>query len=114
MGATDYKTIDYKSWEEFQRSGLFWAANRFLHLFGWAIVITVNANNEVIKAMPARVAFRGFVREIEDEGFDKLHSYLEQQIPEIASQTRREFELDRAADEKKAQERPKGYQIGQG
>lgn len=72
--------LERKTWEEFRDSKLLWWANRTLHLFGWAIVLEVEANGEVITAYPARVKFRGFSEQTETEGFAGLTAYLKANV----------------------------------
>lgn len=57
--------VDRREWAEFKRHGLLWLANRTLHLFGWAIVFTVEANGAITEVYPARVKWRGFDDESE-------------------------------------------------
>lgn len=68
--------VERKSWDEFRESGLLWLANRALHVFGWAIVVVVDEDNKPVEAYPARVKFRGFDPESEDEGFRKIAQYM--------------------------------------
>jgi hypothetical protein len=65
-----------KTWKEFKKSKLLWWVNRSLHLFGWAIVLVENDDGGIIDCFPARVSFRGFTEDIEDEGFTVLTKYL--------------------------------------
>ena len=61
--------ITEKSWKEFKDSGLLWFINKTLHVFGWAIVMEMNKEtNEIVRAYPARVKFRGFSEENNTEG----------------------------------------------
>lgn len=68
--------VDRISWEEFRESGMLWLVNRSLHLFGLAIVLTVdrNAEDRVVDAFPARVPFLGFGRADEEAGFAKVRA----------------------------------------
>ena len=72
----DDKSIKRKTWKEFQDNGLLWWINRILHTFGWAIVILIDENNQIIDSFPARVKFRGFLGEDEEEGFIKISNYM--------------------------------------
>lgn len=63
------------SWKEFRETGLFQFANSVLHVFGMAIVISVK-DGEVVDVYPARVAFRGFTNEDNDEMHVKIADYL--------------------------------------
>ena len=68
--------IDKRSWQEFRDAGLIWWVNRVLHLFGWAIVLELNADGSISGAYPARCKFRGFDTTTESEGFEKLTRHL--------------------------------------
>lgn len=65
-----------KSWKEFRDSGLLWWINMILHTFGWAIVIVVDDNGEIINAYPSRVVFRGFDEQSNTEGYKKVSEYI--------------------------------------
>lgn len=79
--------IEEKSWKEFRESGLLWFINRTLHLFGWAIVLEFE-DDEIIRAYPARVKFRGFSEDIESDGYTKVSEYLENNIEEINKESK--------------------------
>jgi hypothetical protein len=68
--------VERKTWEEFRHAGLLWWVNRILHLFGWAIVVEVEAGGKVTDAYPARVKFRGFDETSESAGFTALTSHF--------------------------------------
>ncbi len=68
--------VEKKTWAEFRSAGLLWWVNRSLHLFGWAICVTVESNGSISETYPARVKFRGFDGESESEGFAKVTQYL--------------------------------------
>jgi len=74
---SDKKMITEKTWEEFQSIGLLWFVNRLLHLFGWAIVFSIDIESrKILQVFPARVRFRGFHDKDETEGFHNLTNYL--------------------------------------
>ena len=77
-----------------------WWTNRFLHLFGWAIVCQVNDENEVIACFPARVGFRGFSPEVEEKGFVGLTQYLADNHKELLNEVLPEPEDDPKPDER--------------
>lgn len=64
--------IEKKTWNEFRDIGLLWFINTILHAFGWAIVYDLD--NDL--AYPAKVKFRGFSGEINDEGYKKIAQYF--------------------------------------
>jgi len=75
--------VDKKSWEEFRASGLLWWINTSLHLFGWAIVVELEADR-IVDAYPARVKFRGFDAQSTEQGYITLTDYLKKNIAELA------------------------------
>lgn len=76
--------INKKMWEEFQNSGLLWWINRILHTFGWAIVFAYNdVTDELESVYPARVKFRGFSKDAEKAGFQKISKYMEENSEEL-------------------------------
>lgn len=84
------KWVEKKSWDEFRRTGLFMFINTILHVFGWALVVDVDYDKEtktetsdVKSCYPARVKFRGFAEEDQDEMHKKLAGYLKDNAPEL-------------------------------
>ena len=81
--------INKKEWEEFRASGLLWFINSILHLFGWAIVVEIEVDDEgkptdkIIKAYPAKVKFRGFDLKSNDEGYEKVTKHLSKNMSEL-------------------------------
>jgi hypothetical protein len=65
-----------KTWKEFRECKLLWWVNRSLHLFGWAIVIVQEEDGTISDCYPARVQYRGFSEDAEDEGFTVLTQHL--------------------------------------
>ncbi len=74
--------VTEKSWKEFRECGLLWFVNTILHMFGWAICLDFK-NEEVIKAFPARVKYRGFDNENNTQGYIKVSKYLQENIDEL-------------------------------
>ena len=76
--------VKKKSWEEFRKSGLLWFINTTLHLFGWAIVFDYRVFDkekdigDLIGVYPARVKFRGFDNESNDDGYLKVTKYMKE------------------------------------
>jgi hypothetical protein len=71
--------IDRRPWSEFRDSGLLWWVNRGLHLFGWALVYAWedgSGEGEPDIVYPARVPYKGFGREQEEAGFERLEAHL--------------------------------------
>jgi len=75
--------IEEKTWEEFTDAKLFWWVNRSLHLLGWALVKDVAEDGTVLRVFPARCKFRGFNREIEEDGFIGLTKHIAETMPEL-------------------------------
>lgn len=68
--------INQKDWEEFRETGLLWFINSTLHVFGWAIVITVNDDGQAVNAYPVRTKFRGFSEKHNNDGYRKVSRYM--------------------------------------
>lgn len=80
--------VDKRNWKEFRESGLFWWINSLLHMFGWAIVVSLDDNGEIIEIYPARVKFRGFDEKSNTEGYQKVSKFLLDNIQEIEKESR--------------------------
>lgn len=80
--------IEKKAWSEFRSSGMLWFVNTILHVFGWAIVLDIDDNEEVVGCSPARVKFRGFSEEVNTKGYIALSEYLKQNIDDIAKEAK--------------------------
>lgn len=87
----DIKWVERKSWDEFRKTGLFMFVNTILHAFGWALCVNVeNANTEnekVIDCFPARVKFRGFSEDDQDEMHKKIGEYLANNSQQLKEDT---------------------------
>jgi len=70
--------IERRTWEEFRENGLLWWVNRALHVFGWAIIVVVDneEEEEVSDIYPARVPYRGFPEKREEAGFRHLSAWM--------------------------------------
>lgn len=79
--------VNKKSWNEFRSSGMLWWINMILHTFGWAIVVNIEDNGEVVDCYPARVKFRGFAEKSNTDGYIKVSNYLEDNIKEIREES---------------------------
>ena len=78
------RMIEKRTWEEFRAAGLLWWANRILHVFGWAIVVEVDAGDGSISdAYPSRCKFRGFGEQAEGEGHEALSRYIAENAPDL-------------------------------
>lgn len=75
--------IKEMSLKEFRDSGLLWYINQQLHLFGVALTVEINDNNEPIRLYPAKCKFRGFSEEVNTRGYKKVTKYLNQHSEEL-------------------------------
>jgi hypothetical protein len=78
--------VSKKTWEEFRETGLLFYINQILHVFGWAIVVNVDDNGNIINAYPARVKFRGFSTDVVDKGYTQVTQYLKANVDELLSE----------------------------
>ena len=60
--------IDKKSWQEFRDSGFLSFTNTILHLFGWAIVLELDDDQNIVDVYPARIKFKRFSRNVRTSG----------------------------------------------
>ena len=67
---------------------MLWFVNTILHAFGWAIVVELNDNGDIISCFPARVKFRGFDVKTNTRGYIALSEYLEQNIGSIVEEAK--------------------------
>jgi 4-alpha-glucanotransferase len=75
--------VTKKTWKEFRENGFLWWINMILHTFGWAIVIDIDDNGEIIDAYPARVKFRGFDEKNNTEGYIKVSQYMKENVSDL-------------------------------
>jgi hypothetical protein len=80
--------IDKKAWSEFRSSGMLWFINTILHAFGWAIVLDIDDNEEVVGCSPAGVKFRGFSEDVNTKGYIALSEYLQKNINDITDEAK--------------------------
>ncbi len=80
--------IDKRTWSEFRNSGMLWFVNMILHTFGWAIVLDIYDNDEVVGCFPARVKFRGFSEDVNTKGYIALSEYLQKNINNITDEAK--------------------------
>ena len=55
------------TWEAFINSRMLWFVNRLLHVFGWAIVVAYDENDQFVEAYPARTKVLGFPETVDFE-----------------------------------------------
>lgn len=68
--------LETGSWDDFRACGLLWFVNRTLHVFGWALVCSIDDSGRTIHAYPARVSYRGFNEDVDAEGYAKVEAML--------------------------------------
>ena len=84
-------TVKEKTWKEFRESGLLWWINMILHTFGWALVIgELDSDGNVKEVFPARVKYRGFEEEINTSGYQKVTSFLKENIEDLEKEANEE------------------------
>ena len=80
--------VTKKTWKEFRESGFLWWINMILHTFGWAIVVDIDDNGEIIDAYPARVKFRGFGEKNNTEGYIKVSQYMKENVSDLLEEAK--------------------------
>ena len=84
MEQKEMEMITPKSWQEFRETGLLWWNNMNLHTFGWAIAYKVDKESgKILEVYPARVKFRGFKADLNDEGYRKVSRYLKENAEKL-------------------------------
>jgi len=82
-GLVDVGDTTRKGWMEFRNTGLLFVINQLLQVFGWSIVIAIDGDGEIEDVWPARVKFRGFGEESQDEGYEKVARYMAEKGGEL-------------------------------
>lgn len=72
-----------KSWDEFRKTGLFLHMNRFLHIFGWVIVLAYDKDDNLVECYPARTSFRGYSEDHESQAFKRTSKYLTENCEDL-------------------------------
>ena len=80
--------VTKKTWKEFRESGFLWWINMILHTFGWAIVVDIDDNGEIIDAYPARVKLRGFGEKNNTEGYIKVSQYMKENVSDLLEEAK--------------------------
>ena len=78
--------VTKKSWQDFRDTGLFMFINSILHAFGWALVVELNEENEIVDCYPARVKFRGFSTLHQDQMHKKIGTYLKDNAEQLGAE----------------------------
>jgi hypothetical protein len=78
------------TWAQFREAGMLWAANRILHMFGWAIVVSHDdETGEEIEAYPVRTEWRGFAPDREEVGFKRVAKWMARAGAAVSEETER-------------------------
>lgn len=75
--------VTRKTWDEFRAAGLLLIINQILHVFGWAIVVEYNEQNECVGCYPARVKFRGFDERSTVQAYKDISKYMDDNSEEL-------------------------------
>lgn len=76
--------ITKKTWAEFQKTGLLLIINQILHIFGWAIVFSIDdKSGDITDVYPARVKFRGFDNHSVSSSYKKATHWLSENINDL-------------------------------
>lgn len=78
--------VDKRSWKEFRNSGMLWWANMILHTFGWAIVLELDDDGEVVQVFPARVKYRGFSEKSNSTGYKRVSQYMKDNAEDLVKE----------------------------
>lgn len=74
--------VTRKTWDDFRASGLLFYINTILHFIGWAIVVEIDTETKLVtNCYPARVKYRGFDENSQDEEHAKVADYLANNAP---------------------------------
>jgi hypothetical protein len=76
-----------KTWNEFRSSGMLWAANRILHMFGWAITYEYDGE-DIVKVYPVRTKLRGFAPDVDKHGFQAVSDFVADNAEDLAGESR--------------------------
>lgn len=80
--------VDKRTWDEFREAGMLWLINGILNVFGWAICcVDVGGGDAETFAFPARVKFRGFDAEENDNGYRNIAKYMKENAASICEDT---------------------------
>lgn len=87
MWNKDKQMVKKKTWDEFRQTGLLWFVNTILHMFGWAIVVSVE-KGKTVEAFPARVKYRGFDQGSNTEGYIKVSEYMNEEAERLLQEAK--------------------------
>lgn len=79
--------VKKKTWGEFRKTGMLWFVNTILHAFGWAIVVVYDGK-KIVDVFPARVKFRGFDKDSNEQGYINISEYMKENADELLKEAR--------------------------
>ena len=74
------------TWDEFRSAGLLWFVNRQLHVFGVALVATVDEAGNATQVGPERADFRGFSPDHEALGFQRVTAFMAAELERLTKE----------------------------
>ena len=74
------------TWDEFREAGLLWFVNRQLHVFGVALVATIDDAGNAEHVGPVRADFRGFTPDREALGYQRLTAFMAAELPRLTKE----------------------------
>ena len=83
----DNQSIRRISWDEFRDMGMLWFINNILHVFGLAIVVSIDNNHNITEVYPARVSFRGFPESSNTRGYRRISEYMKEHANELLEES---------------------------
>lgn len=79
--------IEARTWHEFRESGMVYAANKVLHMFGWCLVFATDEQSGLQYCYPARTFYRGFAPESERAGTQRVNQWMRDAAKALAKET---------------------------
>lgn len=81
--------ITRMDWNDLRDAGLLLIVNQILHIFGWAIVISIDEDTgKAVEAYPARVKFRGFDNKSTEEAYIKVSEYMNKNAADLLAEAK--------------------------
>lgn len=77
-----------ETWCEFRKNGLLTFVNMFLHIFGWAIVMVLDKEENIITVYPSRTKYRGFSEATVSKAYIKLSEFMDKNHKELLDEAR--------------------------
>ena len=87
MEKESVKMVEKKTWDEFRATGLPVFINGLLHIFGWAICFDIDDKGKCIGAYMARVRYRGWDEQSQEDAHIKLAKYMVENAEQLKKET---------------------------